>query len=82
MDVITFPTNLLTTSGLSILLHNVISLPDARRHVIIYFSGQNLALDTAVVNTKCSVPMAVFSILMFHRIQSFQYDGRTFRQSF
>ena len=29
MDVITFPVNLLTTSGLSILLHGVISLPDA-----------------------------------------------------
>ena len=28
MDVITFPVNLLTTSGLSILLHGVISLPD------------------------------------------------------
>ena len=29
MDVITFPENLQTTSGLSILLHDVISLPDA-----------------------------------------------------
>ena len=29
MDVITFPVNLLTTSGLSILLHGVISLTDA-----------------------------------------------------
>ena len=29
MDVKTFPVNLLTTSGLSILLHGVISLPDA-----------------------------------------------------
>ena len=29
MDVIAFPVNLLTTSGLSILLHGVISLPDA-----------------------------------------------------
>ena len=29
MDVITFPENLLTTSGLSILLYGVISLPDA-----------------------------------------------------
>ena len=29
MDVITFPENLLTTSGLSILMHAVISLPDA-----------------------------------------------------
>ena len=29
MDIITFPKNLLTTSGLSILMHDVISLPDA-----------------------------------------------------
>ena len=29
MDVITFPENLYTTRGLSILLHGVISLPDA-----------------------------------------------------
>ena len=29
MDVITFPVNRYTTSGLQILLHDVISLPDA-----------------------------------------------------
>ena len=29
MDVITFPENRLTTSGLQILLHGIISLPDA-----------------------------------------------------
>ena len=29
MDVITFPVNRYTTSGLQILLHGVISLPDA-----------------------------------------------------
>ena len=29
MDVITFPGNLKTTNGLSILLHGVILLPDA-----------------------------------------------------
>ena len=29
MDVKTFPKNLLATSGLSILLHGVISFPDA-----------------------------------------------------
>ena len=29
MDVITFPINLKTTSGLSVLLHGVISLSDA-----------------------------------------------------
>ena len=32
MDVITFPENLFTTSGLSILLHGVISLPDGRSY--------------------------------------------------
>ena len=37
MDVITFPVKLKTTSGLSILLHGVISLPDARRHMIKLF---------------------------------------------
>ena len=29
MDIIKFPENLYTTSGLSILLHGVISLPEA-----------------------------------------------------
>ena len=29
MNIITFPENMLTTSGFSILLHGVISLPDA-----------------------------------------------------
>ena len=38
MDVITFPKNLQTTRGLSILLHGVITLPDARRHMISIFS--------------------------------------------
>ena len=33
VDVITFPENLQTTSGLSILLHGAISLPDARSYV-------------------------------------------------
>ena len=32
MDVISFPVNLLTTSDLSILMHGVISLPDATSH--------------------------------------------------
>ena len=35
MDVITFPENLKTTSGLSILLHGVISLQDAS-HMIMH----------------------------------------------
>ena len=37
MDVITFPENLLTTSGLSILLHCVILLPDATSYDNTYF---------------------------------------------
>ena len=32
MDVITFPKNLLNTSGLSILLRGVISLPDTKSY--------------------------------------------------
>ena len=41
MDVITFPVNLLTTSGLSILLHGVISLPDATSYDnVCYWSVQ------------------------------------------
>ena len=45
MDVITFPENMLTTSGLSILLHGVISLPVATSYdyiflaFTVYFSG-------------------------------------------
>ena len=40
MDVITFPDYLNTTSGLSILMHGVISLPDATSYdkVILYTS--------------------------------------------
>ena len=43
MDVITFLENMLNTSGLSILLHGVISLPDARRHMINLYTTHNLA---------------------------------------
>ena len=47
MDVITFPENLLTTSGLSILLHGVILLTDA-------MSYDNLQLLTYVeVDMEC-----------------------------
>ena len=38
MDVIMFPVNLQTTSGLSILLHGVISLPDAMSYDKIAYS--------------------------------------------
>ena len=38
MDVITFPINLKTTGGLSILLHGVISLPDTTSYVMIILS--------------------------------------------
>ena len=37
MDVITFPENRLTTSGLQILLHCVISLPDATSYDKLHF---------------------------------------------
>ena len=36
MDVVTFPENLKTTSGLSILMHDVISLPDAKSYIKIF----------------------------------------------
>ena len=45
MDVITFPENLLSTSGLSILLHGVISLPDATSY------------DNAIFNIKPSLTL-------------------------
>ena len=38
MDAITFPVNLLTTSGVSILLLGVISLPDAMSYDNIYYA--------------------------------------------
>ena len=41
MDVITFPENLLTTTGLSILLHGVISLP-TQHHMIKAFTPINI----------------------------------------
>ena len=37
MDVITFPENLQTTNGLSILLHGVISLPDAMSYDNVHY---------------------------------------------
>ena len=40
MDVMTFPENLLTTSGLSILLHGFISLPDGRSYDLRGFTTQ------------------------------------------
>ena len=42
MDIITLPLNLLTTSGLSILLHGVISLSDVTSYDKYYFP--NLAV--------------------------------------
>ena len=45
MDVITFPENLLTTSGLSILLHSVISLPDATSYDKWNLSGKQEVLS-------------------------------------
>ena len=39
IDDITFPENLSTTSGLSILLHGVVSLPDATSYDNSLFQG-------------------------------------------
>ena len=43
MDVITFPINLYTTSGLSILLHVVISLPDATSYDKQFIEGDAIS---------------------------------------
>ena len=42
MDVITFPVNLKTASGLSILLHGVLSLPDATSYDNVLFQDLDL----------------------------------------
>ena len=42
MDVITFPENLLNASGLSILLHGLISLPDTTSYDNKYIFGDDL----------------------------------------
>ena len=46
MDVITFPVNLLTTSGLSILLHGVISLSDATSYDNTNYPQKKYRLET------------------------------------
>ena len=72
MDVITFPVNLLTTSGLSILLHGVISLPDATSydqicfkkrdsHLVTYRSG-NTATQIDFVLYQKSMPKLVMDV--------------------
>ena len=45
MDVITFPVNLKTTSGLSILLHGVISLIDATSYDKAFYANHYLEGD-------------------------------------
>ena len=57
MDVITFPENLLTTSGLSILLHVVISLPVATSYDNIVYEMLLIILE--IVNLD-------FEVLCFH----------------
>ena len=42
MDVITFPENRLTTSGLQIFLHGVISLPDATSYDKMQYSTMHM----------------------------------------
>ena len=63
MDVITFPENLLTTSGLSILLHDVISLPDAMSYDNLFYT---IHLKGIIKQTnKNSFAMAA-EIILFH----------------
>ena len=52
MDIITFPKNLLTTSGLLTLLHSVISLPDATSCDKSYFQPQNQQNKVTVLSFK------------------------------
>ena len=67
MGVITFPVNLLTTSGLSILLHGVISLPDATScdKLTVYFQlsgGNSLKIfSLAIQFTKSDCNQANYS---------------------
>ena len=51
MDIITFPVNLLTTHGLSILLHGVISLPDATSYDKIHLKHKGSVLEMLFFST-------------------------------
>ena len=53
MDVITFPENLSSTSGLPILLHGVISLPDATSNDMINV----LLVSRVLVKSKARSPV-------------------------
>ena len=61
MDVITFPENRLTTSGLQILLHGVISLPDAASYDKISYSNPKIKSLTS----NKAIEASTFEYLFF-----------------
>ena len=64
MDVITFPVNLLTTSGLSILLHGVISLSVATSYdKVNSFYTEALVLDLSITNDIVSTKIYIRKML-------------------
>ena len=57
MEVLTFPKNLLTTSGLSILSHGVISFPDATSYDNTpYMTGTSLLIQVTEQKLQVSTP--------------------------
>ena len=62
MDVITFPVNLYTTSGLSILLHGVILLSDATSYDKIEKSGSY----KCKTHFLCSSQLSIIFVLVIN----------------
>ena len=52
LDVITFPMNLLTTSGLSILLHGVISLPGTMSYDNLFYFTPSQSLSNLLAGIQ------------------------------
>ena len=75
MDVITFPENRLTTSGLQILLHGVISLPDATSYDKWRFVGGPMinqswmlaGLGVILQGVRTSIHKETYTHLWFYR---------------
>ena len=72
MDVITFPVNLYTTSGLQILLHGVISLPDATAYDNWFYHMTSRASGRKKMPCiKISKPLA--SLVIYYQSRSSVY---------
>ena len=68
MDAITFPENLLTTSGLSILMHGVISLPDPMSYdkCICYgYTKEPSQLDGSIEHPKQNLMLKLMDKKLF-----------------